>query len=146
MKFKKFLILPMAALIALPMMFMGGCRHHGFGEDHSDKILKHVDKRVGRLDLSPEQEKKYQEIRARMSRDLKASFQLKKQALQSLKTEFQKPEPDVRAAAENLKTQIEERTKNMSIMPTYFAEVYEILNENQKKEVLEKIRSKLDRF
>ena len=133
-------------LILFPVALLGlavaaaGCRHG----DRSERILIHVDGRVSKLDLNEAQKVKYAEIRAKVATEMKQSFGTREQVKETLRTEFRKEAPDVRAASAAMEQVIQARGQSFARLPGYFADFYETLNAEQKARVLKKIRSKLD--
>ncbi len=143
-RYKKILI----ALIALmSLTALAGCgRHRWHKKDNTDRILKHVDKRVNKLELNQEQNAKYQEIRTRLRADLKKMYETRRGTMTAVKAEFQKPTPDVQGLANRVKSEMENRNKTFSSFPGYFAEIYAILNDEQKQKVNKKLKHITERF
>ena len=133
-------------LILFPVALMGlamaaaGCRHG----DRSEHVLKHMDRRVSKLDLTEAQKQKYADIRAKVAVELKQSFGTKEQMKEALRGEFRKETPDVRAASAAMEKVIQTRGQSFAKLPGYFADFYETLNADQKAKVLKKIRGRLD--
>ncbi|MBX7059108.1 MAG: Spy/CpxP family protein refolding chaperone [Leptospirales bacterium] len=141
----KFSRLAAAAFAAIGLMALGACRPN-LGRDHSDRILHHLDHRVHSLDLSPEQEQKYQTLRAKIGDELHKNYQARVAALMQAKTEFNKEEPDVRALAQFVRQQLQSRQNFILQTPDYFVEFYSILNAEQRRTVRDWVRDHLEDF
>lgn len=128
------------AVALIGLLGVSACRH----KDRSERILKHIDSRVSKLDLNETQKAKYQEIRSKVAVELKSQFAVRQKVRDSLKTELTKPEPDMRGASVQLEKLMKDRGDGFARLPGYFADFYETLNPEQKAKVLKKMRDRLD--
>lgn len=134
---KKALIVTGLAVLSLGL---AGC-HRG---DRTEHILKRMDHKVKKLDLTEAQKQKYAEIRTKVATELKQSFGTRQRVRESLRAEFGKEAPDIRSASASMEKLILDRGQSFSRLPGYFAEFYETLNPEQKAKVLKTIRRRLD--
>jgi Spy/CpxP family protein refolding chaperone len=142
-KLKKTLLFGILSIVTLGMFTQ--CQHP-LQRDFSEKMLKHMDRMVGKLDLDADQESKYQAIRTKISADLKLAYQSRISGIKKVKAEFSKETPDVKALSTSVKIELNERNALMLKAPDYFNEFYGILKPEQKKKVNEWISDKLDNF
>jgi len=117
-----------------------------WNQDHSDKILSYMDRKISKLDLDESQNAKYQSIRARIQADLKLGHQERLKGIGKIKSEFQKENPDVKTLSLQIKEDLSKKDNFMFKAPEYFAEIYAILNLEQKKKVKEWVNDKLEDF
>lgn len=130
---------------AVTMLALAACRP-SMGRDYSEHMLRHMDRKVERLELNAEQEQKYQALRERLRGDLRKNYLARIASLQRVKQEFDKENPDVRAAANFVKEQMQSRQGFMQSTPDYFVEFYNILNPEQQREVRDWVRDRLEHF
>lgn len=154
---KKSLIIGGIALLVSGVLFVGlltGCRpFHGHGpgahrfckKDFSEHVLKRMDKQVAKLDLSDDQYEKYMDIRQRVAADLAEGEKKGKQLFVDLQSEMNKEDPNVGVITGLLKDQLRGMPDVMEKHLDYFEEFYNILDEDQKAQVIEKVRKKMKR-
>ncbi len=143
MNWKKFFFVSTVAVLTLGVAAACGHRHR-FDERRAEKIVKHMDRKVSYLDLTAEQERKYQDLRGRILADLKAGMNERKSGLQKIKAEFQKNDTDIEAVATEMKQQISEGSARFEKMPDYIVEFYSMLDDEQKAEVKERVLDRLE--
>ena len=141
-KFKRITLFSAVALIGLGAFT--ACHRHHPGKDHSDHMIKKLDRIADRLDIEGEQKNKYQELRGRILADLKAGHQARLEGMRKIKAEFQKPEPDIDAVAAELKSRMDQGHARFAKAPDYMREFYNILNAEQKAEVKEFVLDRLE--
>jgi hypothetical protein len=124
-------------------LLLTGCYTYTSG---TERFLSRMDSFVGDLELNEEQDMRYKGIRARVRTDLEARRVERKAVLRRLKTEFDKPEPNVPVATADLKKQIGFMSGTMDRAPEYFLEFYNILNPAQQRKVNDRIRTRLNRY
>ena len=119
--------------------------HHGY--DHKDIvefILWRMDKRMKALNLSEEQQEKYNRIRSNIEKHLTEGMDDRKVMIDTFHTEMDKENPDVRLLAGMIKTKIDEVADLMGQNLDRVVEFYESLNDAQKTEVLNAIRERME--
>jgi len=105
-----------------------------------------MDRKVSKLDLDEAQNVKYQSIRSRIQADLKIGHQERMKSIGRIKSEFLKDNPDVNTLSTQIKEDLTKKDNLMFKAPEYFAEIYAILNADQKKEVRDWVNDKLEDF
>jgi Spy/CpxP family protein refolding chaperone len=152
---KRSLIIGGIALLAAGVLFIGlltGCRPFpGYGphrfckKDFSEHVLKRMDKQVAKLDLSEDQHEKYIEIRQRVAADLTEGMQERRQVFADIRREMNKGYPDMDAVIGLVRAQLKDIPDVMEKHLDYFVEFYNILDEDQKAEVIQKLQKKMKR-
>ena len=113
------------------------------GEDFSEHVLGRLDKKVEKLDLSETQQGKYQEIRNKIEADLAKMRENRKVFFRELQNEFNRESPDVNAVASLLKGRIQLIPGFMEGKLDQFLDFYNMLNKDQKAQVIKKFREKI---
>lgn len=146
MRAKKFF--KFATFLLFGVLTLGAFSHcrPKWNRDHSEKILSHIDRKVSKLDLDEAQNVKYQSIRSRIQADLKIGHQERMKSIGRIKSEFLKDNPDVNTLSTQIKEDLTKKDNLMFKAPEYFAEIYAILNADQKKEVRDWVNDKLEDF
>ena len=152
---KRSLIIGGIALLLAGVLFIGlltGCRpfpghgpHRFCKKDFSEHVLKRMDKQVGKLDLSDDQHEKYMEIRQRVAADLAEGMERKRQLHFEFQREINKEQPDINIIADLVKDRLRGMPDVMERQLDYFVEFYNILDEDQKAELIQKIQKKMKR-
>lgn len=106
-------------------------------------MLRRLDKRVKKLELTDTQSKQYEEIKARLKNDLLNDFSTLKKTHASISTQIMMDDPDITAVAEELKQQMKGFPNLRAKYIDYFVEFYGILDEEQKQKVLTHIHRRL---
>ena len=121
--------------------------HHGFhGKGFPERALKRLDKKVKKLALSEEQQKKYEEIRQTLKDDMVGMAQRRDNLLGEIKTEVEKDNPDMNVVAAMMKKQLGHFPVTMEKHIDHIMDFYYSLDENQKSQVIEWLRKKSKRF
>ena len=113
------------------------------GKGFSEHVLGRLDKKVGKLDLSETQQGKYQEIRNKIEADLVKMKENRKVFFRELQNEFNRENPDVSAIVSLLKERSQRIPGVMEGKLDQFLDFYNILNEDQKAQVINKFREKI---
>lgn len=113
------------------------------GKDFSEHVLGRLDKKVGKLDLSEIQQGKYQEIRNKIETDLVKMRENRKVFFRELQNEFNRENPDVSAVVSLLKERSQLIPGFMERKLDQFLDFYNILEEDQKAQVIKKFREKI---
>ena len=124
-----------------PMRFHGGGHHFGhFDKDSPEHVLSFMDKRVQFLDLNEAQEKKYEEIRAKIKSRHHEHIEDRKVFAEQLRGEVQRENPDIDLIADLVKKRLHTLSSSMDEGLKYFVEFYKQLDDNQKKLLIERFR------
>ena len=154
---KRSIIIGGIALMVAGVLFVGlltGCRPfpgHGPGshrfckKDFSEHVLKRMDKQVAKLDLSEDQHEKYVEIRQRIAADFAEGMERKKQIHFEFQSEINKKEPDINIIVDMVKDRLRDMPDVVEKQLDYFVEFYNILDEEQKAELIQRIQKKMKR-
>jgi Spy/CpxP family protein refolding chaperone len=152
---KKSLIIGGIAFLAAGMLFIGlltGCRpipghgpHRFCKKDFSEHVLRRMDREVKKLDLSEAQYAQYEDIRQRVAADLAEGAKQSRQLFVDLQSEMNKEDPNVGVITGLLKDQLRGMPGVMEKHLDYFEEFYNILDEDQKAQVIQKFRKKMKR-
>ena len=117
-----------------------------FHGDFSKHVLKKMDSRVAKLDLSETQTKKYDKIREEIAASLAKGKEERKKFFTRLQSEINKENPDMKTLTGIVKHQLKNMPGFMSDNLDHFAEFYNILDEEQKTQAIKGIRKKINRF
>lgn len=134
------------ALFAGFGLFAAHGPHKFFHGDFPKHVLKKMDSRVAKLDLSETQTKKYDEIRGEIAASLAKGKEERKKFFTRLQSEINKENPDMKALTGIVKHQLKNMPGFMSDNLDHFAEFYNILDEEQKTQAIKGIRKKINRF
>ena len=119
---------------------LSGCGKGMWDRWHTpDHIMKKVDSEVKELDLTPEQQTKYQDIRSRLEVDVRKHLDSMKQLHGDIEKDLKGERPDVNAMAAQLKKRFAEEGDPRQKLVDYFVEFYNILNPEQQKKLIENI-------
>jgi hypothetical protein len=142
---------------------LGGCRPHPFagegfcprfsdrgstpkfmGMDIADFILKRFDRHVEELKLEDDQQVRYEELRAQFRTNLLAGFEKRQGVIHELRGEMGGENPDIHKAVGFINSGIREFSvlmeKNLDLLVAF----YDILDENQRTMVIERIRDRMN--
>jgi len=140
---------------SVPPRFCGRDFHpswHGRGfhprfldQDFSEQILKRLDHGVDYLNLSETQKQDYEEIRLRIQTRLTEGMEERRKFFRELRSEIDHENADlVRVAA-----LVKERLRDMPVFVEHhvdlFVEFYNILDEDQKAQLVEMVRERIGR-
>ena len=119
--------------------------HHGFDhKDIAEFVLWRMDKKMKALNLSEEQQEKYNQIRSNIEKQLTEGMDDRKMMMDTFQREMSQEDPDVRRLAEMVKTKIDEVSGLMNENLELAVGFYESLNETQRNEVLNAIRERME--
>ncbi|MFC1868441.1 hypothetical protein ACFL0H_09945, partial [Thermodesulfobacteriota bacterium] len=126
--------------------FHGRGFHPGFhGRDFSEFILWRMDKRVKELDLSEEQNEKYNLMRSNLETHFSRGMQERQRLRETFRSEIGREDPDVRLLAESLKEKISEISGFIDENLDLVMDFYESLNRDQKEMILDAVRTRMER-
>jgi hypothetical protein len=124
-----------------PMRFHGRGHHFGhFDKGSPEHVLSLMDKRIQSLDLNETQERKYEEIRAKIKNRLHEHIEDRKAFAERLQEEVQRENPDIDRMADLVKKRIQTMSSSMDEGLKYFVEFFKQLDDNQKKLIIERFR------
>jgi Spy/CpxP family protein refolding chaperone len=119
---------------------LGGCERGWGPKGHSpDYLLKKIDSEVKELNLTSEQQTKYQDIRSRFEVDVRKHMDSMKQLHGDIEKNLKSDRADVNAMAAQLKKQFAEQGDPRQKLVDYFVEFYNILDQNQQKKLIDHI-------
>jgi Spy/CpxP family protein refolding chaperone len=101
--------------------------------------MKKIDSEVKDLDLTAEQQTKYQGIRSRLEVDVQKHLDSMKQLHGDMEKDLKGERPDVNAMAAQLKKRFAEEGDPRQKLVDYFVEFYNILNPAQQKKLIDHI-------
>ena len=129
-----------------PGFCRGGFHQRFHGRDFSKHILKRMDSKVEKLNLTDLQQEKYQEIRGRIEADLSEMKNNRREFFTEFKEEMNSETPNVEKIVALMKGKLEQMPVKIGAHLDYFVELYSILDEEQKAQVIERFREKMNRF
>lgn len=140
--------------VVLGTGFLASCRHpdfHGGSYHHRhDKkgfpgfFFKRLDRHMEDLNLTEEQNRKYEEIKAMAKEDFKNGMEKREIFFEALEEEINQQDPDMNVIADLMKERIEAFPALINKHLDALVEFYNLLDEDQKAEVLEHFRDHLD--
>jgi len=119
--------------------------HSGFqGKDMSEFVLWRLEKKVAGLDLSDDQNEKYEVIKAKIKTRLSEGMDERKRMMEEFHAEMDKGTPDIAGLAESVKKKIKDVSGFLEENLDLFVEFYNSLDEGQKQQVIDSIRDGMD--
>ncbi len=115
-------------------------------DDFTERILKRVDKKVAKLELTTDQQNVYNDIRVDIGIDLENFRDSRLKAHTSITEELSAEDPDMGKIAGIMKKVHKEHPVKFDAYLDRSVEFYNILDETQKKMVLERLRDFADHF
>ncbi|MDM8522037.1 Spy/CpxP family protein refolding chaperone [Desulfococcaceae bacterium HSG8] len=115
--------------------------HHG-GKFH-ENFLAHIDERVEAFNLSESQTEGYKAIREKISSEMASHAEKRKQFISDISGELDQDSPNGEKIAEMLRQKANEVPEMASVHIGYILEFYNLLDDEQKQQVTEKIRERL---
>ena len=124
-----------------PMHFHGRGHHFGYFDKGSpEHILSFIDNRIQSLDLNETQERKYEEIRAKIKNRFNEHMKDRKAFADRLREEVNRDNPDIDLIADLVKKRIQTMSSSMDEGLKYFVEFYKQLDDNQRRLIIERFR------
>jgi len=117
--------------------------HHGFHEEFADFILWRMDRHVKDLNLDETQMQEYERIREEVKGYLTEAMEKRRDFHGILVDEISKEKPDIDALANLVKERMKNVPDFLSKHLDLFVEFYNILDENQKAQVIERLRYRM---
>ncbi|HEY3276697.1 MAG TPA: Spy/CpxP family protein refolding chaperone [Syntrophorhabdaceae bacterium] len=123
--------------------FGGFHRCHGFEGDMPGFVLKGLDKKIEKLNLTPAQKTEYEGLRAHLKENLLAAKEDRLRFREVVRNEMAKGSPDVAALNAMMKKKIEGVSVALQHDLDLFESFYSILDEGQKQQVVAGIRERM---
>ncbi len=120
------------------------CRKRRHHRRHSGRILEHIDDKVDDLDLGEEQTEKYHFLRLRLEAEMakqRADWMVFKIEMYK---EAHQNQQEIKPMTRMLQEKLNQMPSSISIYLDFVDEFFEILNNEQKAEVFEELKDKLD--
>lgn len=121
-------------------------RHGLHGKNFPDRVLKHMDERVEGLNLTEVQKEQYAAIRLKMKYELISGLENRKRLMTNVRKEMQKDLPDIHEVAGMVSAHVGMLPGALDRSMNLFLEFYEILDENQKAQVVGHFKDRLNRI
>lgn len=122
------------------------CGHGFHGRDFHSCLLGRMDDKMAELNLSPDQQERYEQIKQSISDDLGEMAQNRKQFRANIKKELEADNPDVVKIAALIKTKVGQIQTRFSDHLDEMVAFYAMLDDQQKAQVLTHMREKMNRF
>ncbi len=124
--------------------FGGGFhRCRGLDGDMPGFALKRLDREIGKLNLTPAQKAKYDELRSHLKEHLPAGKEDRKKFREVLRSELEKESPDVAVLNAMMKKKIEGVSRALQDDLDLLAAFYSTLDKNQKQQIVAGIRERM---
>ncbi len=138
-------ILLALSCVAVASLLLTSCARHPRRQHRPDPevMLRRLDTRVKKLELTEAQTRQYKEIRTRFKRDLLNDFSSLKNTHTEISAQIMMDDPDIPAIADELKQRMAGSPDLRAKYLDYFVEFYNILDEDQKQKVLKHINRRL---
>ncbi|MBL7212846.1 MAG: Spy/CpxP family protein refolding chaperone [Desulfobacteraceae bacterium] len=108
-------------------------------------ILKHMDKKMEELNLSEEQKKKYAQLKASFKADFEEMRSRRHKFMNEIKAEIDQQNPDMQRLADTVKDRLKQMPDRIGTHLDQLVDFYNILDEEQKTRVLERMRERMAR-
>ena len=118
--------------------------HHGFqSEDVTDFILWKMDRHVKDLNLDDSQRQEYENIKAEVKANITAAMERRREFHDMVHNEMRKENPDLNALAVEVKKRLETVPDLIGENIDLFLRFYNVLNGEQKAQMIEMFRSRM---
>jgi hypothetical protein len=125
-----------------PAGFHGRGHHFGYFDKGSpEHVLSFLDKRIEFLNLNEAQERKYEEIRAKIKSRLNEHMKDRNAFAERLRGEVHRENPDIDLMADLVKMRNQTMSNSINEGLKYFVEFYKQLDDNQKRLIIERFRT-----
>ena len=144
MKSHKALLAIIGVVLALGLLV--GCghpKHRWHRRDFSNRFIKRLDRETKKLNLTEQQKERYTEIRAELQANLLAAREERTDLFNELHGQMDRENPDISAMADLLRARLREMPGMMEKNIDLFVEFYDVLDEDQKAQVLRHIRRRM---
>ncbi len=126
---------------------VGPCSFHSrfHGHPSPEKILKVMDRKMADLQLNASQQAVYDRMRGELKAGLDRFAEGRADFREQVRREMAGPDPDARAVATRMKAGMDRLHALMTGHLDRMVELYEVLDEEQKQQVLDHVRGRMDR-
>ena len=122
----------------------GGPFHHRFhGEGMAAHLFSRMDSRMAFLEPDETQKEKVEEIKAKIKTRLREGMADRNALMTELRAELNGENPDVNNVSDIIKKRIREMSSFMEENIDLFVEFYNMLDEDQKGQLIERFREKM---
>jgi len=108
-----------------------------------ERILKHMDKKMEELNLSEEQKKKYAQLKVSFKADFEEMRSRRHKFMNEIKVEIEQQNPDMQRLADTVKDRLKHMPERIGTHLDQLVDLYNVLNEEQKAKVLERMRERM---
>jgi Spy/CpxP family protein refolding chaperone len=136
---KRSLLLTLGIAAVVSLLALSGC-WRGYGPGCYGDPGKMMEKELKDLNLTPAQKTQVDTIRKNMEEDMNKHREKMLSIREDVLNEIDKPNPDINALAANIKARFTAQSNPGVKMTDYFIQFYSVLDKDQQKKVLEKIR------
>jgi Spy/CpxP family protein refolding chaperone len=124
-----------------PHRFHSGCH----GKHDPERVLEHMDRKVADLELTPAQQEVYDRIRAESREDLERFVEDHGNFREGIREAMSGEDPDVQAVVDRLKQGMDRLRGLAGAHLDRMMELYQVLDEGQRKQVLDHFRERMER-
>jgi len=110
-----------------------------------ERILKHMDKKMEELNLSEGQKEKYAQLKASFKADFEEMRSRRHKFMNEIKAEIDQQNPDMQRLADTVKDRLKQMPDRIGTHLDQLVDFYNILDEEQKTRVLERMRESMAR-
>jgi hypothetical protein len=152
-KRKKYIIIGAVILFIGILAVLGvnaACGPHGHWDkgfhprfhckDVTDFVLWKMDRHVKDLNLNEEQKQEYDRVRGQIKANIMEAMEKRREFHGIVETELSKENPDLKSLADLVKKRLDKMPGLIGKPLDLFLEFYNILDENQKAKVIERLR------
>ncbi len=119
--------------------------HHGIhSDDMADFILWKMDRHVKELNLDEAQMQQYEEIKNQVKATISAVMEKRREFRDLVHNEMSQENPDLNALAADVKKRLETMPKVIGENIDVFLRLYNVLNPEQRAQLIEMFRSRMD--
>lgn len=111
-----------------------------------ERVLHHIDDLADDLDLTADQQQKYEGIRARLKTDMEVELTSRRSFMTRIRKELEKDKPNMASLSGETKNYFSDNPASINRKVDYFMEFYNILDEQQQEKVIKKMRYKTKRW
>jgi hypothetical protein len=112
--------------------------------DVADYFLWRLDRQAGALDLSADQQEKYDLWRDDLKAHVTQGGDARRQWMTNFRMELNKPEPNIPLLLDSLQTKIAEMSGFATQNLDFFSDLWQTLNKEQQRSILEQVRQRID--
>lgn len=119
-------------------------KHHRFSRaDFVDHIMGRMEKGVEKLHLSEGQREQYQELQLKIKSNLTEAMEDRKDLFKELRQEINREDPDIDRVTDLVKDRVQDMPNTIAENLNLLAGFYNILDNEQKEQVLKLLRKRI---